>query len=284
MALALTFGAGVACATDVAQGLRFVSGQVQPGKQQSVEELWRLLAMPEMVSILHDEGVSMALDADVDLLGHEGGQRWNAAVQAIYDESTLSEEVHAAFEQHFTALDLPVLCSFYKDDEIQLIIAKEVAARRAFMDLEFEQVARERWLRGENSDQLDDMIRDHVEQNDLIELNVMGALNSNYAFLSALSQSLPDEVGHMTEHEILAQVWTQEVDIRGDTTEWMYAFLHTAYEDVDPVSLERYVTFSASPSGRALNTALFAAFDSVYLRLSSDLGRLAGKMGQEEEL
>ena len=284
VAVALTMGSGAALAVDTGKGLRLISGQVQMTEQQSYEELWDLLAMPEMISILHDEGVSMALRADFGFLGREGGQRWEAAVQAIYDEGALADEVHAAVEQHFAGLDLTALCAFYKDREVQLIIDKEIAARRAFMDLEFEQAARERWLRGENSDQLDDTIRDHIEQNDLIELNVMGALNSNFAFLSALSQSLPDDVGHMTEHDILSQVWTQEVDIRTDTTEWMYAYLHTAYQDIDPAVLERYVSFLNSPSGRALNNAIFAAFDAVYVHLSSDLGRLAGTMGQEQEL
>lgn len=284
VAVVLTLGGGAAVAGDTGQGVRVVSGQAQMSEQQHFEDLWDLLAMPEMVSILHDEGVRMAAEAAVDILGHEGGQRWDSAVQAIYEETALSAEVHAAFEQHFAALDLTALSAFYKDDEIQQIIQHEIAARRAFMDLGGEQAARERWLRGENPEQLDNMIRDHIEHNDLIELNVMGALNSNFAFLSALSQSLPDAVGHMTEHDILSQVWMQEVAIRTDTTEWMYAYLHTAYKDIDSDILERYVAFLTSPSGRALNNAVFAAFDTVYVRLSSDLGRLAGTMGQEQEL
>lgn len=286
MAVALSCHAGAAFAAKAGQGtaLRLVADQSQPADAQSIEELWTLLGMSEMVSILHDEGLSMALISDVDLLGHEGGPRWEAAVQTIYDEQVLQGELHRQFEVHMAQAHLAVLCDFYKREDMQDIILREIAARRAFLDISVEQTARERWLQGDISDLLDDTIRDYVEQNDLIELNVMGSLNSNFVFLNALNQSLPDAVGHMSEHDILSHVWSQETEIRTDTTEWIFAYLHTAYEPVDPVVLDRYVTFSGTEAGQALNQALFSAFDAIYLRLSDDLGRVVGAMSREEEL
>ncbi|WP_424939921.1 hypothetical protein [Aliiroseovarius sp. S253] len=286
VAVSLTCHAGAALAEPAGQGaaLRLVADQSQPTDKQSIEELWALLGMPEMVSILHDEGLAMALTSDMDLLGHEGGPRWEAAVQQIYDEKALQGELHAQLEQQLAQTHLVALCDFYKREDMQDVILHEIAARRAFLDISFEQTARNRWIQGDTSDMLDDTIRVYVDQNDLIELNVMGSLNSNLVFLNALNQSMPDAVGQMSEQDILSHVWSQEIDIRTDTTEWIYAYLHTAYEPVDPAVLERYVAFSATEAGQALNQALFAAFDALYLRLSGDLGRVVGTMSLEEEL
>ena len=260
------------------------SDQSQQDGEQSFEELWTLLGMSQMVSILHDEGLSMALASDLDLLGHEGGPRWEGAVQAIYNEKVLQGELHALFEQQLAQAHLSVLCEFYKTEDMQKIIQNEIAARRAFLDMEFEQTARDRWLQGDIPEVLDETIRQYVDTNDLIELNVMGSLNSNYVFLNTLNQSLPDIVDQMSERDILSHVWSQETDIRTDTTEWIFAYLHTAYAPVDPYDLDRYVAFSATPAGQALNQALFTAFDAVYLRLSGDLGRVVGTLSREEEL
>lgn len=284
LAVALTGHAGVAAEAGQGQALRLVADQSQPADPQSVEELWQLLGLSDIVSILHEEGVSMALDSDMDLLGHEGGPRWESAVQIIYDQDVLQGELQAQFKQHLAQDHLSALCGFYKAADMQDIILHEIAARRAFLDMEAEQIARDRWLQGETSDQLDDTIRDYVDKNDLIELNVMGALNSNFVFLTALNQNLPDAVGQMSEQDILSHVWSQEIDIRTDTTEWMYAYLHTAYEEIDPDALDRYVAFSATDAGQALNHALFAAFDAIYLRLSDDLGRVVGTFSLEQEL
>ncbi|WP_298906347.1 hypothetical protein [uncultured Aliiroseovarius sp.] len=278
------FGALLSVICAVSVDVATAADQSQRTDAQQFEELWTLLGMPEMVSILHDEGLSMALASDMDLLGREGGPRWEGALQAIYDEPTLQGELHAQFEQQLAVGQISALCTFYEDAEMQEIVQHEIAARRAFLDLEFEQLARERWLQGDMSDNLDDTIRQYVDVNDLIELNVMGALNSNYVFLSALNQNLPEAVGQMSEQDILTHVWSQEADIRTDTTEWIFAYLHTAYAPIDDTALARYVAFSDTPEGKALNQALFTAFDAVYLRLSSDLGRVVGAMSREEEL
>lgn len=282
--LLLSLGLAYPVAADVAKTGVPGAGAVQASDAQSFEELWGLLGMADLVSILHDEGLEMAMSSDIDLLGHDGGQRWDAAVTKIYDEADLTDELRQQFRQSLQKMDLAALCDFYKSDEMQTIIQNEISARRAFLDIDFEQDARARWLQGDTSEDLDDIIGRYIDKNDLIELNVMGALNSNFVFLSKLNQSLPDSTGHMTEDEILTHVWSQETDIRTDTSEWMFAYLHTAYERVDTGALGRYVAFSETPTGQALNQALFRAFDAVYLRLSSDLGRAVGVFSLEEEL
>jgi hypothetical protein len=108
-----------------------------------------------------------------------------------------------------------------------------------------------------------------IAVNDLVERNVAGALGSNYQFFRGLADG---GAYAMTEDQILADVWTQEQDIREDTTEWLYGFLNMAYRPLGDDDLEAYIAFSESEAGRALNAALFAGFDVLYRDISYALG------------
>jgi hypothetical protein len=60
-------------------------------------------------------------------------------------------------------------------------------------------------------------------------------------------------------------------------SEWIHAYLMLAYAPLTGDELASYISFSESPSGRALNTALFAGFEDLYRDISADLGRAAGR-------
>jgi hypothetical protein len=82
----------------------------------------------------------------------------------------------------------------------------------------------------------------------------------------------------MTEAEMLADVWSQEPDIRAETEGWLYPFLALAYEPLSDADIEAYLAFSESQAGQAMNAALFAAFDKVFSDISRDLGRAVAEM------
>ena len=251
---------------------------------QAYDELWSLLRLNDLLDIMREEGASMALDADVDLLGHPGGDPWQRRVQAIYDPDRLQLEAEHAMEEALDVSYLNALCDFYKSEDMQTVVDLEITARRAFLDSDVEDRARSTWLSGRALTQHEDSILQFVEVNDLIERNVMGALNSNYAFLRALTDAHPVDGEKLTEQEILFEVWSQEVEIRRDTSEWLFAFLTTAYDPVSQDVLDAYVAFSETEAGHALNHAMFEALDKVYIRLSADLGRAVGEFGAQQDL
>ena len=104
----------------------------------------------------------------------------------------------------------------------------------------------------------------------------MGAMNSNYAFYTGLldGNALPRQ---LTEQQVLTDVWNQEEAIREDTTEWVYSYLMLAYRPLSDEDLEVYTALSETPEGRALNRALFAAFDEVFTGISRTLGLAAAR-------
>ncbi len=63
--------------------------------------------------------------------------------------------------------------------------------------------------------------------------------------------------------------------MRQTTVEWLFAFQLLAYAQVTNAELESYVTLSETEAGRAVNAALFAAFDQMLADLSYDTGAAA---------
>ncbi len=257
---------------------------VEQSEAEAYDALWVLLRLDDLVDIMREEGTAMALDADMGFLGRPGGAPWRDRVATIYDEARIQSDTEKAMESALAAEHLPVLCRFYQSDEMQTIVDLEISARRAFMDQGIEDLARSEWLSGRALTPHEDAIFHFVEVNDLVERNVVGAMNSNYAFLQALTDAHPVVSERMTEDEILTEVWSQEVEIRRDTSEWLLAFLSTAYAPVSVDDLNEYVAFSETEAGHALNHALFDAFDIIYVRLSAELGRAVSEIGAQEEL
>ncbi|MDE9449083.1 hypothetical protein J3R80_01195 [Aliiroseovarius sp. Z3] len=257
---------------------------VTQSESNDYDRLWSLLRLNDLLEIMHEEGANMALEADVDLLGHPGGEPWRKRVHAIYDFGRLKSDAEVAMEAALDAGHLDALCDFYESDDIQSVVDLEITARRAFLDADVEERARSAWSSGRALTPHEDAILRFVEVNDLVERNVMGALNSNYAFLRAMTDAHPVPAEKLTEQEILFEVWSQEVEIRRDTSEWLYAFLSTAYGPVSQQVLDDYVAFSETEAGHALNHAMFEALDQIYIRLSADLGRAVGEFGAQQDL
>jgi hypothetical protein len=83
---------------------------------------------------------------------------------------------------------------------------------------------------------------------------------------------------------MLTDVWTQEDSIRTETEDWLFPYLTLSYEPLDDAELQAYVDFSDTPAGKRLNTALFAAFDTVFSDISHALGAAAARQMQGEDI
>jgi len=119
------------------------------------------------------------------------------------------------------------------------------------------------------------------EENDLVEMNVAGAFNSNFMFMRGLVQSGAFD---MSEGDILSDIWSQEAETRADSHEWVYAFLSMAYQPLSAAEIEAYVDLSRTAEGAAMNRALFAGFDRMYGAISLSLGVALARQLQGETL
>lgn len=265
-------------------GLQPVYAQTVPADPAQVETaqtdaqaLYALLRLPEILDVMREEGISYGAKIGDDLFPVAVDPDWSAQVELIYDIARMRAQSEAAFAAELEGADIPAMLAFFSTKPGQSFSALEVSARRAQLDQEVEAGAKEAaaLAMADNSPRYQ-LIRRFAEVNDLIETNVVGALNSNYAFYQGLIQGGAAQPG-LTDDEILANVWDQEPEIRRTTTEWVMSFLLMAYQPLSDADLEAYIAFSETPAGADLNRAVFNAFDQMFIEISHSLGEASAQ-------
>ena len=244
---------------------------------QGLDALLGALGMADLVEIMRQEGLAYGDDIEAEMFADRGGARWDAAVARIYDPARMREEIRGALSQDLSGTDLDPLVGFFGSETGKRIVALELSARRALLAPEVEAASVERLEEMEaDDDPRLALVERFVETNHLIDANVVGALNANFAFYSGLADGKAFDY-EMTEEQMLADVWGQAPEVRDDTREWLLSYLSMAYAPLPDESLEAYIAISETDEGQALNAALFAAFDVAFRRISRELGLAAAQ-------
>lgn len=268
----------------------FVLGITQvcafPIAARTTDELSRLLRIADVMAVMRDEGVVYGSDLQAELFPGADEARWQGVVAGIYETGAMQQRFDAVFGPEMAAnpAALEATLEFFASERGQQIVELELAARRALLDEAVEEVAKARVdeMRRDDDPRLRTITR-YADANDLVELNVAGALNANLAFYRGMVSGGAFE-GGLTESEMLADVWSQETEVRRETQEWLFPFLTLAYQPLSDDDLRAYLRFSETPPGQVLNAALFAGFDAVFEALSQDLGLAAAQMMSSQDL
>jgi hypothetical protein len=249
-----------------------------------VNALFEAMNLPVIVEVMREEGLEYGEQIAQDLFPDRVNSEWPDKVAAIYDYDAMRDGLEVRFGAALGDTDIDPLIGFFESDTGQTIIELEVAARRALMNDDLEAASQE-IAAAAIADETARfrLVEQFVEANDLVETNVVGAMNANYAFYIGLLDggAFPQE---LTEDQILADVWSQETEIRANTYEWVYSYLMLAYQPLSDEDLEDYIAFSSSPGGKALNTALFVAFDDVFEEISRALGLASSEFMAGQDL
>jgi hypothetical protein len=246
--------------------------------------LFRSLGMPQIIDVMREEGVEYGETIRTDLLQGQGGASWSATVSDIYDADDMSRQMLDGFESRLDGVDTDMLLDFFESERGRRIVELEVSARRALLDEEVKEAAEA--AAADLADARPErhaLLSDFVEANDLVESNVIGAMNANYAFYMGLMAG--EAFGEdLTESEVLSDVWGQEAQIRTDTEEWVYSYLTLAYDPLSDDDIAAYIALSRTDEGRALNRALFGAFDDLFVDISRRLGEGAARFLVGEDI
>ncbi|MBE9635804.1 DUF2059 domain-containing protein [Salipiger mangrovisoli] len=252
-----------------------------PVQAGPAEDLLEALKIDEIIEIMREEGRGYSTDMAQDLLPAGQTAGWQRSVDRLYAPDAMAEVVRARFLESFGDTDAAPLLDYFTSPEGQKVVTLEIEARREMISESVEAAAREAWrersVAGEpRLDQLDRF----VAANDLLETNVVGALNASFQFYLGLVDGGGLE---MTEPEIVEEVWMQEEATRVDTGEWLYSYLLLAYQPLSDQALDDYIDISQTPEGKAMNQALFAGFNHMYEEISYGLGLAAAHemLGQE---
>lgn len=235
-----------------------------------IDRLMDLMKFPEVIALLADEGRSMADDTpDIDL----GMPRfaWDSMITKLYNEEAMHEAFRSELETAFGRTDLDPIVAFYESDLGREIADLELDARKAITDDAVLSAAGDMWAELDPQSQRAQLIEDYVTVNDLIELNVVSAMNSDIAYFRGFSARTQEGMG-LNETDIMREVWAGEPEARAQVMEWVYGFSALAYQPLDEDEFDDYIAFGKSDAGQALNTAVFAAFDNVYADLARGLG------------
>lgn len=258
------------------------AGPARAADPAQLQDLFEALHIEATIDVMHDEGVEYGREIGQDMLPEADSVSWQRVVERIHDKDWMRSSVENRFAEALQNHDLTDILDYLQSADGQEIVDLEIAARRAFLDPGIEQAARDQ-LEQRRDDKapvlaaIDQLIRD----SDLIERNVMGALNSNLVFYNGLVDGGALE---MSQADIVADVWSQEETVRDEARDWLNAFLLMAYEPLDNAELQAYVAFYQTPEGQVLNRAMFEAFDTMYEELSYILGRALARHMQSEKL
>lgn len=225
------------------------------------DRLWDALGLSPLVEVMQEEGLAQTDALGFDYLPYPPGAGWAALARRIYDRDKMDQAMRMAFGDALGEGPLDTLIGFFESPQGHRIVELELEARQEFLDPAVEERAREALTAPGADDARLALIDEYIAVNDLVEYNVMGALNSNFSFYQGLADGGGLEMG---EDEMLAHVWSQEETTRIDTRDWLRAYLHHAYEGLSDEELRAYIELSGSPEGQRLNRALFRGFERMY--------------------
>jgi hypothetical protein len=249
-----------------------------------LEQLEQTMQVDRLFRILALEGDAFGQNVDAQILGGRGGQAWKSEIRRIYAPETGKAVFRAVFAKQLEGADIAAMERFFASPTGKRIIGLELSAREAFLEQDVEQGARDRFREMvAKQDRRVDLLNTFVEVNDLVGFNVMGTLNSNLAFMKAfVAEGGAD--ADLSEQDILAETLGQEEDARKEAREWLFPYLSLAYQPLSDTELEAYIAFSQTRPGRDLNSALFAAFDVLFIGISGALGQSAARALNSEAL
>lgn len=259
-----------------------ISGTAQEATR--LDPLINALQLHPLLEVMYEEGVEYGNDLDRELLAGAGGEGWVKAVKEIYEPERIWKTFLPRFQAELENEDVEAMLAFFASDLGQRIIKLEVSARQALLDKSVEEVSKDRLrVMTDDGDPRLSMLMDFIEANDLIEFNVMSAMNANYAFYVGMIDGKAFDYD-LTKEDVLQDVWSQESEIRVDTEEWVYAYLALSYQPLSDEELQAYIDFSNTDAGQALNRAVFAGFDDVFNIVSTALGLTAARFMKGEDL
>lgn len=254
-----------------------------PARLAALSEIFQIAPM---LDVLKAEGLTYGADLDAEMLDGQGGPVWQAKVGAVYDVGQMRRIYDRTMlaELGTDPGALAAIEAFFATDLGGKVMALELEARRTLLDKTAEAAAQQAFdaVKTAGGARVT-VLTDFAEVNDLIESNVMGALNSNLAFYRGLAAGGAFDDA-MTEDQMLAEVWSAETDVRAETEDWLYPFLNLAYQPLTEAEMQGYVAFSGTDAGQKLNRAMFVAFDAVFTEISYDLGLALGREMQGQAL
>ncbi|QIE42396.1 hypothetical protein G5B39_10920 [Rhodobacteraceae bacterium SC52] len=256
-----------------------VQGQARPGSDAVLDAM----QIEDLFEVMQEEAIVSGMGLVETMMPGRDLSGWRLTLTRLNAPSRMLPDFRTNFAEALPEDQEDAVLDYLTSPRGQRIVDLELSARVALNEPDIQDIVLERFEQMQrDNDPRADVLTKFIDVNDLVEANVLGALNANAAFLQGL-RSGEDVPGFLGGGDILAEVWAQEPEIRSSTQDWLNAFVSLAYRPLSDEELQRHIAFSESMAGQAMNDALFAAFDVTFTQLSLDTGTaLARLMGSED--
>jgi hypothetical protein len=250
--------------------------------ESDVNRLISLMRVGDTVEIMREEGLRYGSEIGKEMLPDVTASDWQRTVSRIYDPAKMEAVITQEFEAALEGQEVGPLVEFFTTELGQEIVTLELSAREAFLNEETELAASDAYETARDEEtMLYSQVETIISESDLVEYNVMGAMNANLMFYRGLADGGAIQSG---EEDMLADVWAQESDIRAESEAWLGSFLMLAYRPLEAHDLEAYAELYRTREGRVLNTAIFQAYDRMHDEISYLLGQAVAEHMRSEEL
>ncbi len=252
-----------------------------------VQRLAQVLRLDDELPIIREEGLDYADSIAASLFPDRKDGIWPGIAASLYEPARLKSLIMPQFAarlQSGGAQRMAEILAFFESPLGRRVTTLELSARQALLDDEIDKANAERVraLR-EQGDPRIALLQRFIDVNDLIERNLRGTLESDFAFYVGLR----DGGGYKTppsDQQILDQVRATREETRKNVEDWLFQFLWLAYSPLSDEEMNLYIDFSRSEAGQLFNEALFAGFDTMFDRTSHALGKAAAGIINSKDL
>ncbi|PKP85217.1 MAG: hypothetical protein CVT80_03805 [Alphaproteobacteria bacterium HGW-Alphaproteobacteria-2] len=235
--------------------------------------LFDAVSLDALLGVIHEESMVQGRQLAVDMQIAEQGAL-ELLLAGVYSPARMRRVFAEGFAGRMTPEELADTTEFFASPLGVRIVGLEISGRAALLDPEVEAASRERAATASDAEPARlALLQRFIEVNALVDSNVVGSMNAQFAFMMGLASIADTQTSPMSEDEVLADLWQQEPEIRRTSVDWLVSYLLLAYDPLSDAELEAYVAFSESPAGQAYNRAVFAAFDALFAESWGRLGR-----------
>ena len=250
-------------------------GMVEADPAAMLEAVMDAAQIGSLMNVVATEGARHGMTLERSLFAGQGGEAWAREVSAIQAPERLLPFVGASLREELTVTELSEVEDFLAGELGRRLVAREVETRRDMLDGRIEEAARAASISARDTDRAA-LIDEIIERLDLVDANVSGGLNANYAFYRGLGDG-GAIAERMTERDMLRNVWAQEGQVREATSSWLRGYLTRAYAPFTEDELGLYIDFAESRAGRRYLAAVLSGFGRVFEATSYDLGIAAAR-------
>lgn len=246
------------------------------------QDLYDAMYLDDIAEIMQDEGGDYVDSIGISYLEGRSLDRYKEQGHKLYDLAGLQTGLLNGLREELDADVAAQVLEFYETEAGQIAAKLEVSARRAISDQAVEDMAEAmvQEARSTQPERIADLLK-FIQDLDLVQKNLEGSFNSQFAFLSEISTVR--QFG-LDEQTILGLLAEGQSETERNIKQWLMAFTFMAYQPLTDKQFNAYLGMQRSDIGQDLNTALFTVFHDIDTQISRDLGKIVARLLTSQDL